>query len=58
MNKAYDKYLPKAGAKKAVQAKINGGIYAAADELRIKLDLTWVDLLEGLFKKFVDDNKK
>ncbi len=58
MNKAYDKYLPKAEEKKALQAKVRTNIYEPADELRKKMELSWVDLVEGLLQKFVDDNKK
>ena len=54
----YDKYLPQKKERKNVQAKVEIELYNKVREIIDKNDIKLNELVNGLFNKFVDDNKK
>lgn len=59
MSKPYNEYLPKKREDEVrIQAMIERGVHEDANLILEKEGWTWSQFLEGLIKKYIDDNSK
>lgn len=56
--KGYEDYMPQKAETILVQAKVDKEVHAKIKAILEKEEWTWHDFVNGIFKKYLDDNQK